>query len=83
MSRHPVTPADRRLMRWMPMRLLFQRMHGQPERYLREAPQMHRLLRAGLITASYDASDNALTLCVSTRGQQSIAGQFILPLEAP
>ena len=82
-ARGQVTPADRRLMRHMPLTLLFQRMTGQPDRYMRDAPQVHRLLRAGLITFSYDADANALTLCVSTSGRERIASAFVLPPEAP
>ena len=82
MSRHQIAPVDRRLMRHMPFTLLFQRMTDQPARYFRDAPQVDRLLRAGLITASYDAQANALTLCVSTRGRERLNGAFILPPEA-
>lgn len=62
MSRHPVTPADRRFLRRLPMTLLFQKVPGQPERLFSEIPQLKRLLRAGMISPSYDASANALTI---------------------
>ena len=62
MSRHPITPADRRFLRLLPMTLLFQQQRGQPERLFSEFPQLKRLLRAGMISPSYDASANAITI---------------------
>lgn len=79
MSRHHVTPADRRLMRWLPLTLLLQRQTDQPARLWRDHPQLHRLLRAGLIVASYDASPRAITLSISARGEEARQGVFALP----
>jgi hypothetical protein len=62
MSRHPVTPADRRFLRSLPMTLLFQQQRGQPERMFTQFPQLRRLLKNKLISASYDASLNAVTI---------------------
>lgn len=76
---HQVTPADRRFLRHLPLTLLFQRMTGQPERLFRDHPQLQRLLRARLITPSYDASANALTLNLSRKGDETLNSIFILP----
>ena len=62
MSRHPITPSDRRFLRSLPMTFLFQQQRGQPERMFSEFPQLRRLLRAKLISTSYDASANAITI---------------------
>lgn len=62
MSRRPIAPADRRFLRSLPMTLLFQKVPGHPERLFREMPQLHRLLREKLISTSYDASANAITI---------------------
>lgn len=65
MSRHPLSTADRRLLRHLPMTLLFQQQRGQPDRMFRDIPQLQRLLDAKLIATSFDMSANAITI---TRG---------------
>lgn len=62
MSRRPIAPADRRFLRSLPMTILFQKVPGHPERLFNELPQLRRLLRDGLISTSYDASVNAITI---------------------
>lgn len=80
MSRHPITPADRRFLRSLPVTLLFQQQRGQPERLFREFPQLHRLLRAGMISPSYDASANAITInrgkALDEERRRILGGQF-------
>ena len=80
MSRHPIAPADRRFLRSLPMTFLFQKVPGHPERLFREMPQLHRLLREKLISTSYDASANAITINRGPRlndeRRRILGGQF-------
>lgn len=74
MSRSRLTPHDRRVLRWLPMTMLFQQQRDQPARAYRELPQLDRLVRTGLIEASYDPHANALTLYLTAAGRRALAG---------
>jgi hypothetical protein len=77
----PLTPSDRRFLRLLPITLLFQKVRGHPARLFNEQPQLHRLVRARLVTVAYDASANAATLNRSTKADEAIASIFVLPPE--
>jgi hypothetical protein len=85
MSRHPVSLADRRFLRHLPMTLLFQKQTGQPERMFRDLPQLQRLLDARLIATAYDASANAITIMrgpAYSRERRKLLGAMAEELEA-
>lgn len=75
----PLSPSDRKLIKRLPMTILFHRMPNQPARLFADQPQLHRLVRAGLVVAGFDASANAVTLSASTKAEQAIASIFVLP----
>jgi len=77
-----LSPHDRRVLRWLPMTMLFQRQTHQPARAYRELPQLDRLVRTGLVEASYDPDANALTLHLSAAGRRALAGGVPAPADA-
>lgn len=79
MSVRHLSAPDRRLLRLLPLTILWQRVPGQPERMFRELPQLHRLRAAGLIEVAYDASANAGTLLLTEAGGRVLAGRATVP----
>ena len=69
-----LSPHDRRVLRWLPMTMLFDRQKNQPATAYREMPQLDRLVRCGLIEASYDPHANALTLHLAPAGRRALSG---------
>ena len=75
----PLGTTDRKLMRRMPMTILFHKMPDQPRRLFDDQPQLHRLVRAGFVSAGHDASANAVTLDLTPKGRKAIDGAYMLP----
>lgn len=68
---HHISPADRRLLRWLPLTMHFQNTRHQPAATFREVPQLQRMQRAGLITMAYDAKANTLLITRSAAQKQA------------